>query len=108
MRSLLQLTCILLLLVVQQGALTHQIWHLQDVVGHVAAHDHEHDQGGDAPQTALCEFHLAASTVLGALDCGAIVLVLSVPPAERASEPLFSQRVAEPPVATSRGPPVSL
>lgn len=111
MRGLMQLGCILLLLIAQQGALMHRVWHLHDVLhGHAAANDaaQGHDQDGDDPQSGLCQLHFAAGTVLGALDCAAIVLALSAPRPERAPEFLFSQLAPDVPVATSRGPPVFL
>jgi len=108
MRALLQLVCICLLMASQQGALTHRVWHLQDVLHeHAAAHDreHEHDDDGDAPQSALCEFHYAAGTVLGALDCAPIVLFLPTRPAQSLPARLVSRFAADAPPATSRGPP---
>jgi len=71
-RIALHFLCAFLLLFAQQGALTHQVWHLHD---YLPAHEHDdhagaaHDRGDDetpSSQAELCVFHAA----LGSLFAG--------------------------------------
>ncbi|HXF67356.1 MAG TPA: hypothetical protein VNK67_11765 [Burkholderiales bacterium] len=94
------LVCVLLLVVAQQGALTHAIWHLhahdvgsaarpapahsgQD--GHAAGHPAD-----DSPQSGLCGFHLAFGQVLGM--AGAPAAACSI--AAGCGEPVVDRAVA--------------
>jgi hypothetical protein len=83
------------LLIAQQAALGHQIWHL-------GKHDSQ------PAQTLLCEQHQALSTVAGALDCATLdaPLVATV----EAPLPIVARAVLPAPrlTAVSRSPPVLL
>lgn len=106
--------CALLLLVAQQGALTHQVWHLHD---YLPAHEH-HDGAGAAPghsddetpssQAELCIFHVA----LGSLFAGGCTKQPAIAPAglsDWLASSAATWRVAQPAVTPpSRAPPVLL
>jgi transcriptional regulator of aromatic amino acid metabolism len=83
------------LLMAQQAALGHQIWHLGK-------------QDSQPAQTLLCEQHQALSTVAGALDCATLdaPLVATV----EAPLPIVARAVLPAPrlTAVSRSPPVLL
>ena len=80
------------LLVAQQAALGHQIWHLGK-------------QDSQPAQSLLCEQHQALATIAGALDCASVdsplVATRDVP------LPFVTPRGAPAPrlAPTSRGPP---
>jgi len=104
-----QLICIFALLLAQQQALTHAVWHLHD---HLPAHGQHHDAGAashhdDEPssQSQLCDLHFALGTLLSG-DCGG-QSALAVPVLEQGLAPQAvtwrsSQTAAIPP---SRAPP---
>jgi hypothetical protein len=103
LRALARLFIAAALLVAQQSALAHQIWHF-------AAAPTQHTTGGgpqdtDAGGKTLCDLHTALGTVLGALgsaDAVAETIALrldSVPAAALVQVPA----TAVPP--SSRGPP---
>jgi hypothetical protein len=83
------------LLVAQQAALGHQIWHLGK-------------QDSQPAQSLLCEQHQALAAVAGALDCAS----LDTPLIATRDAPLpFVARAVIPvsrPAAVSRSPPESL
>jgi hypothetical protein len=70
-RAFWQLICIIALLVAQQAALTHSIWHYRDALPahkqlvHAGATPYSDDNGG-SPQSTLCQQH----GILGALLSG--------------------------------------
>ena len=58
--------CALLLLIAQQGALSHQIWHAANSAAHS---DAAPDTNNPEPKkTSLCDLHTALGAVLGALN----------------------------------------
>ena len=63
-RALLVLT----LLVAQQAALAHQLWHATFGVARASATIVDHERSGNAPQELLCDLHSALGTLLGALS----------------------------------------
>lgn len=77
------------LLVAQQAALEHPLWH-------VAA------AGDDSP---LCEQHEALGTVLGAIGCAAPVFADEPPAATRVAAATPTARAGAPLQPSSRGPP---
>jgi hypothetical protein len=100
----------LLLLVAQQGALTHSVWHLHD---HLPAHgqqqaaDTASSHGGNEPssQSRLCDLHSVLGTLLAG-DCGGQT-VLAAPALSHgltasAATWRFAQTATTPP---SRAPP---
>jgi len=98
------------LLLAQQAALTHQVWHLggEGSAPHAVALSAGEDNPSDPAQARLCDLHSALGVVLGALDCGAAAAAPGTP-----AEPLFV--VAAHPAASiphrppaSRGPPAFL
>jgi hypothetical protein len=63
--AVLRIVCAFLLLLAQQGALTHDIWHSAKAASHAGV-----SIAGDAKdvkKNRLCEFHAALGSVLGAL-----------------------------------------
>jgi hypothetical protein len=110
-RAFLQLICIFALLVAQQAALTHWIWHLGDVrhaheqQGDASAAPHSHDRG-ESPQSTLCEQHGALAALLSG-NCLAQPPVWSTGGAHwlvaATAAWRVAQRTATPP---SRAPPV--
>jgi hypothetical protein len=80
------------LLVAQQAALGHQIWHLGK-------------QDSQPAQTLLCEQHQALATVAGALDCASLDAVFIA--TREAPLPIVARPGAPAPriTAASRGPP---
>ena len=59
------------LLLAQQAALVHQLWHASLGVPGASATAVGNERGGSAPQEALCDLHSALGAVLGALNGGA-------------------------------------
>ena len=112
-RGVLRFLCVLLLLVAQQGALTHAVWHHRD---HLPAHGQQNRAGasghhGDdqsSSQSQLCGLHAALGMLLAG-DCGGETAATTAD---------FSQwfvlsdavwRIAQPAVTPpSRAPPVLL
>lgn len=122
MRRFFHYFCIALLLVAQQGALTHAAWHASggaahahDALGAHGAHGHEghaHDHEGDSEspsgQATLCEFHLAFGQVLGGMHGACVPLAIADLPVV-VSVYVFNPRLGSEAVpALSRGPPVLL
>ncbi len=109
-RVLLQLICISLLLVSQQAALTHAVWHATERLhGHgVAGGAHDsHDAGHHDADTAraLCSLDMVYGEVLGAI-CGRTARAAAVAQAPDHVGWLVHRRVAVERVrAVSRGPP---
>jgi hypothetical protein len=83
------------LLVAQQTALAHQIWHAGK-------------QDSQPARGALCEQHAALATVAGAVDCASVDAAV-VPSAEVEHRFVATRTSAAPRLApTSRGPPETL
>jgi hypothetical protein len=69
-RAALHFLCAFLLLIAQQGALTHSVWHLGDHLPARAYPEHAGaaHNGGDAghsSQSRLCDLHFVLGSVLG-------------------------------------------
>jgi hypothetical protein len=92
MRLAARLLIAVALLLAQQAALAHQVWHLGK-------------SDSQPAQTQLCEQHAALATVAGALDCIALdpplVATVDVPYAVAARAAATAPR----PSPTSRSPP---
>ena len=104
-RGLLQIALVALLLAAQHGALTHQVWHLQD---RLPVQVQQHDGSKKATHAGLCDFHVAFVQILGAVSSATQPLRLATNGAERGAS-LFSHPFpANLVVPASRGPPVLL
>lgn len=104
-RGLLQITLAAMLLAAQHGALTHQVWHLQD---RTPVQAQQQDGSKKAAHSGLCDFHVSFAQVLGAVDCAKLTLRIATNDAERGagfSSATFPATVVVP---ASRGPPVLL
>jgi hypothetical protein len=113
-RAFLQLILVAVLLVGQQGAIGHALWHLHDFFpaheqqdGH-ASDTHDHEGGEGSSQAELCDLHLAFGTLLSG-GCAAQPAVVpadlaGVTFASRSTWHLAQARVA----FHSRAPPVLL
>ena len=104
--AVLRIVCVFLLLLAQQSALTHDVWHSAK-----AASQADVSVAGDAKnvkKNPLCDFHTAFSTVLGAVDA----IVAAVPYLGQAATGLVARTAAlvkSPRLAPlSRGPPTLL
>ena len=100
-----RLVCILLLLAAQQGALTHQVWHLRD---HLSVKLQQPDEGKRATHSALCDYHASLAEVLGALGSAAPPLRLAANDAEHRIGLAVSGFPATQVTPAARGPPVLL
>jgi hypothetical protein len=92
-----------LLLVAQQSALSHQIGHIQDGG---SGHSQPQNDGKKTPAPGLCVFHIAFSTVLGAIGSAAQTPQVAASAVERG---IYSLTYAFPAILVipaSRGPPV--
>jgi hypothetical protein len=113
-RTILNYLCVFLLLVAQQGALTHQVWHLHDYLPAHEQHDHagaahEHSGGKTpSPQAELCVFHAA----FGSLFAGGCAAQPTLAPAgltDWLAAPAAVRHVTPSAVTPpSRAPPVLL
>ena len=99
------------LLLAQQSALAHQIWHASPVTTHAGAGVAAGTEGSDdsaPPQKQLCEFHAALGAVLGVLQGAAgLAQLADAPRCEfvNADFPALSLPALPP---ASRGPPQNL
>lgn len=109
-RVILRLILAALLLVAQQAAVTHAVWHAHDTLaGRI--HDaelnddlgHKHDEHSSEAQ--FCGFHAAFGQVLGAAAGNAAPLAVLRLDVERVSDPQRSFSHVEPVLPQSRGPP---
>lgn len=105
MRALMQLVCIGLLLAAQQGALTHQVLHLQD---HLPVEHRQNDDAKQAAHSALCDLHGAFAEVLGAVGSALPPLRLAANDAEHDVGLSASASPVTPVTPAARGPPVLL
>ncbi len=104
--AVLRVVCAFLLLLAQQGALTHDIWHSAKAASHAGV-----SIAGDAKdvkKNRLCEFHAVFGTVLGAVHG----IVAALPYLEQAETGLIARATPLPDsprlAALSRGPPTLL
>lgn len=114
--------CVLLLLLVQQGALFHATWHASGATqAHHLAHGHDgnavdSDVGPESPagkgresgQSSLCAFDLAFGQVLGGTHSGCMSPALVPAVVERIHDLTAPRLHAEAVSPKSRGPPVLL
>lgn len=103
LRGLARLCIAAALLVAQQSALAHQIWHF-------AAAPAQHTTGGGPQDTGaggktLCDLHTALGTVLGALGSADANPEFTAPQADAVPAAALSQAPAAPVSPSSRGPP---
>jgi hypothetical protein len=104
-RCWLQFVLAALLLVAQQGALTHHVRHLQD---RLPAQAHQQNQKQKSAHAGLCDFHVSFAQVLGAVNCSTPSLLLATNQVEHHGNhfpPAFSSDLVVP---ASRGPPIRL
>lgn len=101
-RCMLQIMLAALLLVAQHGALTHQIWHLQN---RLPVQSQQHD-GGKQKYSDSCDFHVAFAEILGAVNSVALPPRAVANTAERSSNHFPRAFPVNPVVPASRGPPV--
>ena len=103
--AVLRIVCAFLLLLAQQGALTHGIWHSAK-----AAHADVSIAGDakDVKKNRLCELHAALGSVLGALGGNALALAVADTD-EIGFKTADASAVIVPPLPpASRGPPTLL
>jgi len=103
LRSLARLLIAAALLVAQQSALAHQIWHF-------SAAPVQHAAGGelrdtDAGGTPLCKLHTALGAVLGALGSADAIAEFTALQADAVAGAALSQAPAASVSPSSRGPP---
>src|SRR5690348_14822172 len=95
------------LLVAQQSALAHQIWHVPPPTDHALAAAAPEQQPAQSRPDRLCDFHSALGTVLGALS-GAAASPLPLAPLDiRFVASALPARSIAAPLPASRGPPSS-
>jgi hypothetical protein len=95
------------LLLAQQAAISHQIWHLAGAGGQ--AFGAQNDQQHKAPKKdGLCDLHTALGTVLGAVSANAPASLLADLPDARVAAAAVSAVTVRPLPPTSRGPPTLL
>ena len=93
------------LLMAQQTAFAHQIWHVALGLEQSAATGAAGDSSGKAKTDRLCDLHSALGTVLGALNGGPVVGLGAVPPELPFAAPDLPGAGLAAPVPASRGPP---
>jgi len=89
-----------LLLVAQQAALEHAIWHAG--TAQAAVDEVQKTEPGRNP---LCEQHAALGAVAGAIGCAPVVVVLAEPDYAAVAAPELLARDNAPLSPSSRGPP---
>jgi len=96
---------ILALLVAQQAALAHQLWHAGFGVRQVTATVADSERSGSSTQERLCDLHSALGTVLGALSGSSAAPAVAVVP--ETGFAALSESVASlaAPAPSSRDPP---
>jgi len=112
-RAILQIVGVALLLVGQQAAITHSVWHLRDHLPGQERQDdarpakHSHNKG-QAPQSSLCDQHSSLGTLLTG-DCAAQPLALPAGESHWQFAATAVRRAADStPTPPSRAPPVLL
>ncbi|HXM82884.1 MAG TPA: hypothetical protein VN929_13270 [Burkholderiales bacterium] len=94
-----------LLLVAQQGAITHEIWHVAKAGSHTDWSAGSGQKSPDSKKNRLCDLHSALGTVLGAVTgVVAVAPPLAAPQSSfiASESPAASVSLLAPP---SRGPP---
>jgi hypothetical protein len=112
-RYFLRIACVLLLLLAQQGALTHGIWHLGNFsVGNLHSAQDDDLRGSrpndPSPQSGLCDFHFALGALLAVGGPGEMAIPAIRPVLTRET---FPERFRHSPsrlTPFSRAPPVFL
>ncbi len=103
--TLFAFACVLLLLIAQQGALTHAIWHAHQTKtthSYSALNKHQTPAG----QANLCAFDLAFGQMLGTAHGGGTTLTVIAADIERIRDVPVARLHAEALSPKSRGPPV--
>jgi hypothetical protein len=91
------------LLVAQQSALAHQIWHFAAAPAqHAAGAD---PQGQDAGGKGLCDLHTALGAVLGALGCAGAAPDFKAPQVDAIPAAALTLAALARLAPSSRGPP---
>lgn len=104
-RRFIRSLCVCLLLIAQQGALSHAAWHAGG--GAQAAHHTDGHPDSPAEQENLCGFDLAFSQLLGGAQGVALSVTFVAPVAERIHD-LAAARVCTAALfPKSRGPPAT-
>jgi hypothetical protein len=91
------------LLVAQQSAIAHQIWHFAAAPAQQAAGVDPQDQ--DAGGKGLCDLHTALGAVLGALGSADSAPEFTAPQADAVSAAALSPAPSASVPPSSRGPP---
>jgi len=99
---------VMALLLAQQTALAHQLWHAAFGVPQATATVADNEPSGSAFQEGLCDRHSALGTVLGALTGAAALSLAAVPPETQFTAPRLPAASLAAPAPASRDPPVSL
>ena len=108
------LLCVLLLLVAQQGALSHAVWHVYKTHHAQAYTAYDYDEanpgGSEKPSRLadLCAFDLAFGQVLGGTHSACVPLAFAPAIAERVHDLTALRLHAAALSPKSRGPPVLL
>jgi hypothetical protein len=101
LRRLSRLLLVAALLLAQQSAFAHQIWHFASANAQFA-------QGAGAGGAPLCDQHGALGDVLGAIGCAAASVPRVAPEFRAAVAAIPPVRSNAPLAAFSRGPPALL
>ena len=99
---------IFVLLLAQQTALAHQLWHAAFGVPQATATVADNEPSGSAFQEGLCDLHSALGTVLGALAGTAALPLAAVLPETQFAAPRLPAASLAAPAPASRDPPVFL
>lgn len=106
LRRLARLFIAAALLVAQQSALAHQIWHFAAAPAQLAAGSAPGDaQDTGAGGKALCDLHTSLGAVLGALGSADTIPEFTTPQADAVPDAALSPTPAAPVPPSSRGPP---
>ncbi len=103
LRALARLLIAAALLIAQQSALSHQIWHFTAAPAQHAAGAGPQDT--DAGGKPLCDLHAALGAVLGALGSSEAAHEFTAPQVDAVPAAALSQAPAAPLSPSSRGPP---
>lgn len=99
---------IFVLLLAQQTALAHQLWHAAFGVPQATATVADNELSGNASQEGLCDLHSALGTVLGALTGAAALSLAAVLPETQFVVPRLLVPSLAAPAPASRDPPAPL
>ena len=101
-----QIVCILLVLVAQHAALTHQFAHLQDDLA--VKLQQRGDDRTRVAHSVLCDYHGSLAEILGCVASAAVRLPLALNGAERDVGFSAAASPVTPVTPAARGPPVLL